>query len=694
MRKRQILIVEDEWIVSEDIKCSLVKLGYDVAEIVSSGEEAIRIAEAKIPDLVLIDIKLSGKMDGVATANVITSHYQIPVVFLTAYGDAGMLDRTKAANPFGYIIKPFRDRELYSTIEVALHRSAIETRVERVNAVLRTICNISQLINSQIDRSKLLQDACDEIAKLWGCSWAWIALIDPNGRFLQNFIAGQLANFPLVTERLQKGTPIECMQRALAQKEPAIIDSFTDGCCGCPLLPHSESVKVFGSRLESGGRTYGVLIICIRKYFLEDTDIVSLFQKMAGDIALAIRSLDVAAERNRTMEALTDSKERLLQALNEIKLSQQERLRAERLRALACTANGFIHAFNEVLAPILGFSEILLEKPEVLKDEQQAKSYLGIFRNAALQGAEVVRRLDEFARKRREKVIFHPISLNHLVQECITLTATKWKDQALAKGTTITIETDLGEIPPCVGNALELKDALINLIFNAADAITGRGTISFRTYVDGVWVALQLKDTGIGMTEEEAQHCQEIFFPTKEDSVGLGLPVVCDIVQQHHGEFAIRSQPGRGTTITIRLPPGREVPEGKASVPNMGKVRKLRILVVDDEADVRQFMTIFLTAEGHRVVAGVNGEDALKKFQEGAFDLVITDKVMPVMSGDKLAVAIKALAPAMPVILLTGMGDMIRDDNQCQQVVDFIVTKPVSIHTLREVLRRFGANKT
>jgi PAS domain S-box-containing protein/putative nucleotidyltransferase with HDIG domain len=122
MKKKQILVVEDERIVADDIKMSLQRLGYDVPGMTSSGEEAVKKAEETHPDLVLMDIVLEGEMDGVEAASAIRSRFDIPVVYLTAYSDKKTLERAKVTEPFGYILKPFKDRDLYTTIEMAIYK--------------------------------------------------------------------------------------------------------------------------------------------------------------------------------------------------------------------------------------------------------------------------------------------------------------------------------------------------------------------------------------------------------------------------------------------------------------------------------------------------------------------------------------------------------------------------------------------
>jgi CheY-like chemotaxis protein len=139
------MIVEDIWLIANDLKESLGKLGYTVTAIVSSGEDAVKKAGEEMPDLILMDIVLSGRMDGIEAAEKIRSATDIPVIYLTAYSDETKLGRAKVTEPFGYLIKPVNDRELHTTIEMALYRNKMEH--ERKN-LLKDIDEASRTIRT------------------------------------------------------------------------------------------------------------------------------------------------------------------------------------------------------------------------------------------------------------------------------------------------------------------------------------------------------------------------------------------------------------------------------------------------------------------------------------------------------------------------------------------------------------------
>jgi signal transduction histidine kinase len=395
------------------------------------------------------------------------------------------------------------------------------------------------------------------------------------------------------------------------------------------------------------------------------------------------------AERKRFEESTLETNRRLSDALEQLRATQEQMVRRERMHALGRMASGIAHDFNNTLAPIVGFSELLLLKPEIGEDAPRLRAYLEMIHHAAKDAARVVSRLREFYRQRDSAEALTPIILNDLIHQVVLFTQPRWKDQALAAGVTIEMQLELGNIPTVVGNEAELREALINLIFNAVDAIAKRGRIMIRTEAVGPWVIITLSDNGVGMTEEVRARCMEPFFTTKGDQgTGLGLGSVYGTVERHDGEIDIQSQPGRGTSVIISLPLDREAP-----MPAPGRLpaqvsRPLRVLVVDDEPLVREVLTVYLAEDEHEVTLATNGREGLARYREGEFDIVLTDRAMPEMSGDDLAAEIKALNPQQRILLLTGFGDLMDGEDERPPGIDFIVAKPFTLNALREAIAR------
>jgi signal transduction histidine kinase/ActR/RegA family two-component response regulator len=406
--------------------------------------------------------------------------------------------------------------------------------------------------------------------------------------------------------------------------------------------------------------------------------------------SLAVRTTEVEhelAERRQAEARLHETAGQLEKALADLLRAQSQLVQQERLRALGEMASGIAHDFNNALAPILGYSELLLHRPEQWGDQARVAEYLTLIKTGAQDAANIVRRLREFARSREADEALQTVQLNTLIGEMVALTRPRWKDQALAQGRQIMIETDLGPVPGIAGNGADLREALTNLLFNAVDALPQGGTITLRTRADGDQVLLEVSDTGTGMPEEVRQRCLEPFFTTKgEHGTGLGLAMVYGIIQRHDGTLEIESAPGQGTTICLRFPARSEplVPATRQSA--VGPTRALHVLVVDDEERLRAVAVAYLTGDGHTVETAVDGVAGLARFLAGAFDLVITDQAMPGMTGDQLALAIKAASPTTPVIMMTGLGDLMEATGERPSGVDTVVSKPATLEELRRAL--------
>jgi signal transduction histidine kinase len=398
------------------------------------------------------------------------------------------------------------------------------------------------------------------------------------------------------------------------------------------------------------------------------------------------------AVRRAAEDALTESNRQLATAMEVMQATQREMIQRERMNALGRMANGIAHDFNNGLAPIVGFSELLLNKPDLFSEPEKVRNYLQMIHAAAQSTSQVANRLREFYRRRDETETFAPVSINNLIKEVIPLTQPRWKDQALGAGIQINFRTELGDVPTVPANESELREMLVNLVFNAIEAIPKRGTITMRTEVRRNRLLLTVADDGVGMTEEVKARCMEPFFTTKhEQNTGFGLGMVYGIVRRHEAEIDINSEPGRGTDVIISLPLERSVREtepAEAPKPAPASLGRLRILVVEDEPLVRELLGVYLTEEQHEFVTAVNGRDGLDKFREGTFDIVMTDRAMPEMNGDALAAEIKRVKPSQAIILLTGFGDLMASTGEKPTGIDLVVGKPFTLGTLRNAIAK------
>lgn len=383
-------------------------------------------------------------------------------------------------------------------------------------------------------------------------------------------------------------------------------------------------------------------------------------------------------ERKRAEETVLKINRQLSVALTEVKHSQAQLVQQARLSALGQMASGIAHDFNNLLVPLLGFSELLLNDPNALEDQAETRELLTAMHTAALDARSLIRRLREFYHP-DEALETEEVNLQSLIEESLTLTEPRWK-QAQAQGAIVTIQPDHGEPPAITCNRIQIREVLTNVILNAVDAMPEGGTLAIRTHAEGDKVVIILRDSGIGMTDEVRQRCFEPYFSTKgARGTGMGLAMAYGVVQRHGGSINIESELGKGTTVVIRLPliPPRSETSLAAPAPKPAR-RALRVLVVDDEEWVLSLVGRYLKHDGHTVEKAANGHEGIRKFAEGGFDLVITDRAMPDMSGDHVAKAVKKQSPTTPVLLLTGFGEMMKQTGERPAEVDTILSKPMT----------------
>ena len=394
------------------------------------------------------------------------------------------------------------------------------------------------------------------------------------------------------------------------------------------------------------------------------------------------------------------------QAENHVKelshyIAEQERMREqfsqmEKLSALGELASGVAHDFNNTLAGILGRAQLL----QRTDDLEKVKHGLDIIIKTAEDGAKTVKRIQDFARQRRDHN-FELVSIDQISMDASEITRPRWKNCAEASNIHITLELQIGSNAMVMGDDSELREVLVNMVFNAIDAMPEGGTLTLSTHTEGDSVIVKVIDTGVGMYPEVRSRIFDPFFTTKgKAGLGLGLAVSFGIIRRHSGNIEVESQYGSGTEFRITLPLAKFVEKSVSQSECVAMVLPeevfptidepqlpMRLLVVDDEIFVRDLLRDILEGEGCDVSIAESGSEALALFRETNFDGVFTDVGMPGMSGWELAREIRQINKKIPIAVITGWGEAVGSHEQKEAGVDWVVAKPFTADRIAELVR-------
>jgi signal transduction histidine kinase/ActR/RegA family two-component response regulator len=442
-------------------------------------------------------------------------------------------------------------------------------------------------------------------------------------------------------------------------------------------LADGGATSHFGVPLRAGDRTVGVLqSVCTRPSGFTNEQIQLLY--LVADL------LGPAISNCRLFE-------RLSAAYEELRRAQAHLIQAEKMRALGELAAGMAHDFNNSLCAVLGFLELTLLDKAL---PTACRGYLESSRTCALDAAQTVHRVQDFARWQRNEATADLVDPNDLVQQTVELTRHKWDRLALTD-VSISVEQHTQATALVRGNPAELREVLTNLMFNAVDAMPQGGALVIRTWSTARDVFLSVQDTGVGISDSVRRRLFEPFFTTKgERGNGMGLSVSFGIAQRHNGEITVESALNRGSTFTMRLPAAAEtgkpekppVVEQELQANTAAPDKSLRILVVEDEESIRRFLAAGLSQLGHRPRVTANAHEGLAAFAEEAFDVVVTDLGLPDVSGEEVARQVAERSPSTPVVLLTGWADQIRAETRAIAGVRYVLGKPITLSNLLSTL--------
>jgi PAS domain S-box-containing protein len=583
----------------------------------------------------------------------------------------------------GDVVKWFGSNTDFDDYKQSEHR--LHAQLERLNLLDR----LTRAISERQDLHSILQVVIRSLEDHLRLDFCCVCLYDP-------------ADESLVVKRV--GVKSQPLALQLAMPEGSRIPIDPNGLLRCVRgqLVHEPDISAvqfpFPQRLARGGmrsfvaspllvesHVFGVLIAARKDSPGFSSAECEFLRQLSEHVALAAHQAQLYSA--------------LQQAYDDLRQTQQAVMQQERLKALGQMASGIAHDINNAISPVALYTETLLETEPNLS--AHAREYLLTIQRAIEDVTHTVARMREFYRQREPQLVLIPVKANRLVQEVVDLTRARWSDMPQQRGvvikTSVVLEPDA---PAIMGLESEIRDALINLVFNAVDAMPEGGLLTLRTRLaaDGLGLAeapppcrlhVEVADTGVGMDSDIRRRCLEPFFTTKgERGTGLGLAMVYGMIQRHSGEIEIESVPGEGTTVRLIF----GVPLVPVSEPLLPQEHprpsRLRILLVDDDPLLLKSLQDVLESDGHVVTTANGGQAGIDTFQTSqrentSFSIVITDLGMPYVDGRRVASVVKQAAPTMPVILLTGWGQRLVDEGDVPQHVDRVLNKPPKLEELR-----------
>ena len=544
---------------------------------------------------------------------------------------------------------------------------------------LSVLYELSRAVTGQLDRATLLEAIRAQVARILDAANMAIVLLDDERRDLEVVLR-------TVDGARDMRTPLRYPSRAglmsvvLVTGEAVLTEDYIAECARRgvePVATFAHPRHWLGVPMTAGDTVIGVLTLRSADRAFTEAD-ERLLTNIADLAALSLRNARLFEERTR--------------AYGELAAAQDQLVRTEKLRALGEMASGVAHDFNNLLASILGRAQLTLQR---LQDPQLRK-WIQVIERAALDGAQTVRRLQEFTRIRRDQQRFVAVDLNEVVRGALEITQSRWREETRSRGVAVDVQTSFASLLPVAGDPAELREAMTNLILNAVDAMPTGGTLTLTTALENNEVVVTVADSGVGIPEAIRGKIFDPFFTTKgPQGTGLGLSMTYGILSRHGGRITVESHVGRGTAFRLTFAPGEALDlDGPAPEPEPTPLGvSLRCLVVDDEEEVGTVLGDVLTTGGHRVVVLTDGGEAIARFRAEPFDLVFTDLAMPRVSGWQVAQAVKEIAPAVPVVLVTGFGVELSAEERQIHGVDLVVVKPLKIQDVLDVVARVARRR-
>jgi PAS domain S-box-containing protein len=662
-----ILVVDDEPESLTLLTDVLRRAGYQVRPA-DEGQLALESVQAKVPDLILLDIRMPG-MDGFQVCRQLKARKEsrgIPLIFISAADELEERVEGLRLGAVDFISKPFRSEELLARVATHLElgrlRAELETRVTERTAELR-------LANEQLRRDLVERNLIEQ------------ALRESEGRF-----------------------------RDLADTAPVII--WVTG-------PDREMTFCNRPGLDFVGRTMAELSEGGWKNYAHPDDLRSLYPEFCDamerrrpfQLEARLRRADgeyrwmLHTGMPRFVERVYIGHIGTMIDITDLKSNHEQILATQKLESLGTLAAGIAHDFNNLLGSICAQADLgLSESPS----DSPVREILDGIGAVAVRGSEILNLIMDYADSKGDKAGFELVNLSSLIEEMIRFLQIFISKKAELE---INLDHSLEAIPL---NTAQIRRVVMNLVTNASEALEGQeGLIRISTasaHLDhgvgfcggtslspGEYVVLTVSDTGCGMTEQAQARAFDPFYTTKATGRGLGLSAVPGILRAHGGGIDLISAPRQGSTFRVFLPCDLGVPEEGRLTTKAGERSTPKnhvVLLVEDEETLRLAVSKLLQTRGFVVVVAEDGHAAVDLFRDHAedIDLVLLDLTLPGMSGQEVFRELRVLKPDVKIMFTSGYDPQGITPGSAfsEEVLSNFIRKPYRIdelvHTLHEAL--------
>ncbi len=505
---KKILVVEDESIVAIDIEEQLKSLGYKIAGIFSKGEEVIAQIESLNPDLILMDIMLAGDLTGVETAEVVRQTFNIPIIYLTAYADEKTLKAAKETAPFGYILKPFEERELHSTIEMGFYRHQLESRLRESRQWFETTL-------------RCLGDAV--IATDGNGSVSFINPVAENltGWETKDAVGKDLAKVFQVVDEASRTPTANPALHALEDRKTPFIPNHTvlisKGGKEYPIESNAAPIR------DSLGKTSGSVLVF-------------------RDITQRRKAEKQILEYNEKLERQVEERAK------QIRLLERQKTENEKLATIGRMTARVAHEINN---PLAGIKHAFLLVKDVVPPSSEEFEFVGMIESEINRIADIVRQMLDLYRP--EKNLPDQFSVETAIRDVITLLKPSTQKHGVTIESVIDASTPFVNMPEGA-----FRQVLFNLLQNAIEASSRGGRVFVKNDIDAERLTLEISDAGTGMSTEVQKRLLEPFFTTKDgpelNGLGMGLSITRNLLESVKGSLEFDSAPGRGTRVFVNIP--------------------------------------------------------------------------------------------------------------------------------------------